>query len=129
MPVLDTSFLVDLIYGKNEALTLLSRLEEDGVLCTTVMNALELYKGAYLSNKPTENLNKVKRVLGTLSVLPIDKSVYTVFGASSASLKANGRSIGDFDTVIVAIVLCYDGKLVTSDTHFHEVPGLEVIEF
>lgn len=93
------------------------------------MNALELYKGVYRSNKPTENLNEIMWVLEILSVLLIDVPVYTVFGALSASLKTKGRPIGEFDTVIAAIVHCYDDKLVTRDTHFHEVPGLEVIEF
>ncbi len=129
MPVLDTSFLVDLIRGQNNALTFLSGLEGDKALCTTVMNALELYRGAYLTQKPRENVGKIERILGTLTILSIDDPVYIAFGALSASLKSTGRPIGDFDTVIASIALCYDGKIVTKDIHFYEVPGLKVIDY
>lgn len=129
MPVLDTSFLVDLNHGKNKALILLSRLGKDGTLRTTVMNALEICRGVYRSNKLTENLNEIMWVLEILSVLLIDVPVYTMFRALFATLKAKGRPISDFDTVITAIVLCHDGNVVTRDPHFHELPKLEVIEF
>ncbi|MGB9940070.1 PIN domain-containing protein [Methanosarcina sp.] len=50
MPVLDTSFIVDLLRGKNEALQKLDEMEAQEIpLSTTEINVLELYRGAYLS--------------------------------------------------------------------------------
>jgi tRNA(fMet)-specific endonuclease VapC len=62
--VFDTSFLIDAMRGNKEALAKLDELEkEDELLCTTSLNALELFRGAYLSSKRDEKIVKVRRVL------------------------------------------------------------------
>ena len=50
MPVLDTTFLVDLLRKRPAACRKLNELEEgEAFLATTCMNVLELYRGVYLS--------------------------------------------------------------------------------
>ena len=128
MPVLDSSFIVDLLRGNEEALQKLVELEAEHIpLSTTEINVLELYRGAYLSLKTHQNLEKIKEILECFQVLELDESVYEVFASLSASLLSKGRAIGAFDELIAAIILCHDGKIITRDSHFKEVPGLEVI--
>ena len=128
MPVLDTSFLVDLLRGREEALALLAELEERGTaLATTPITALELYRGAHLSADPEGNLAAAKKILAALIVLPLDDDAAIVFGALSARLRSEGKRIGDFDQVIAAIALACDRVIVTRDGHFSEVPGLVVV--
>lgn len=130
MPTLDTSFIVDLLRGKEEALQKLAEMEAEEVpLSTTEINVLELYRGAYLSRKTHQNLEEVKKLLECFQVLELEESVYEVFASLSADLLSKGRSIGAFDELIAAIVLCYDEKIVTRDNHFKEVPELEVITY
>ena len=130
MPVLDTSFLIDIIRGKTEALRKLYEIEADGLsLNTTQINVLELYKGAYLSEKTTQNIQDIRNILEYLFILNIDENVYEVFGSISARLSTEGRTIGAFDELIASIALCNDGKIVTKDKHFQQVPTLEVIEY
>ena len=61
MPILDSSFIIDLIRKKEEALQKLSELEDEySSISTTEVNILELYRGAYLSTKINNNLEQVK---------------------------------------------------------------------
>lgn len=128
MPILDTSFLVDLIRGREVALEMLSDLEEKRApLFTTPITVLELYRGAHLSANPEKNLEVAKKILASLLVLPLDDEACLVFGALSARLKSEGKRIGEFDEVIASIALCHDREIVTRDKHFQGVPGLRVL--
>ena len=130
MPVLDTSFIVDLLRGKKEALQKLNEMEAKEIpLSTTEINVLELYRGAYLSRKTHQNLEEIKALLECFQVLEFEESAYEVFASLSANLLSKGRSIGAFDELIAATILCYDEKIVTRDNHFKEVPELEVISY
>jgi len=128
MPILDTSFLVDLLRRRKEALALLATLEARGApLCTTPITALELYRGAFLSANPERNLAAAKKLLASLIVLPLDDEAAIIFGALSARLRSEGKKIGDFDEVIAAIALARDREMVTRDGHFLEVAGITVV--
>ncbi len=127
MPTLDTSFLIDLIRHKPEALIKIDELEDIGIpLATTAINILELYKGVYQSMSIERNMVEVKEILRALIELDIDESTYDVYGTLSAELKKNGNSIGDFDELIAAITLCNDGIIVTRDHHFSKVSSLKI---
>jgi len=128
MPILDTSFLVDLMRGREEALAFLAELEERSApIFTTPITALELYRGAHLSTNPERSLAAAKKLLASLIVLPLNDEACIVFGALSARLRSEGRRIGEFDEVIAAIALCHDRDIVTRDGHFREVAGLVVV--
>jgi len=130
MPVLDTSFLVDLLRGDEEALDALSEIEEEyRDLSTTVVNLLELFRGAYLSDRREENITKVIEIIGNLDTIGIGWETYPVYGALSASLKEKGIQPNEFDVVIAALTLGLDGIIVTRDQDFRRIPGLEVISY
>ncbi len=130
MPVLDTSFIVDLLRGKKEALQKLAEMEAQEIpLSTTQVNVLELYRGAYLSRKTHQNLEEIKKLLECFQVLELEESVYKVFASLSANLLSKGTSIGAFDELIAAITLFHGERIVTRDSHFKEVTGLEVIVY
>ena len=130
MPVLDTSFLVDLMREDGEALDALARIEEEyHNLATTVVNLLELFRGAYLSERREENSAKVLKIVETLDVIGFAWETYPIYGTLSATLKEKGISVNEFDAVIAALVLETDGIIVTRDQHFRSIPGLEVIGY
>ncbi len=127
MPVLDSSFIVDLLRENESALKKLAEMETEYIpFSTTEVNVLELYRGAYLSMKTHQNLEKIKKILECFQILELEESVYEVFASLSANLLSNGKSIGAFDELIAAITLCHNEKIVTRDNHFKKVPGLEV---
>jgi predicted nucleic acid-binding protein len=129
MPVADTSFVIDLMRRHPGALALYERYEREGTgLSTTGITALELYKGASLSGTE-ENIMKMRALLELFTVLPVDDTIYEAFGKISAALARSGDVIGDFDEVIAAIALTYDGMIITRDQHFRKVPCLQVISY
>jgi len=126
MPVADTSFLVDLMRRDPGALNRYADFEQQGIaLATTAITAMELYKGAYVS-KNRDNILKVRTILELFILLPVDETMYEVFGRIAAGLCLTGTPVGDFDEVIAAITLCNDGEIITRDRHFEKIPGLKV---
>lgn len=130
MLVLDTTILIDALRGRTTALRKIEEIEDAGeIICTTQINVLELYKGAYFSNKSDENAKKVKKLLEAFVVLSIDEYVYEMFGALSADLRSRRDSIGDFDELIACIAIANGAAIVSRDNKFKRVPGLKAISY
>jgi len=130
MLVLDTTILIDALHRKKAALRKITELEEaDETLCTTQINVLELYKGAYLPTKSDEDLQKVKKLLDAFVILEMNEDVYEMFGALSAILRTRKDPIGDFDELIACITMANGAAIVSRDNHFKRVPGLRAISY
>jgi tRNA(fMet)-specific endonuclease VapC len=130
MIILDTSFIIDLIRQKMEALAKLSEIENrEEIICTTTMNVLELYRGAYMSTRIASNLESVRKIIEALLVIPITEETYDIFGSLSSKLSSRSEPMGDFDEVIAAITLAYDASIVTKDEHFHRISALNAISY
>jgi tRNA(fMet)-specific endonuclease VapC len=130
MLVLDTTILIDALRRKKAALRKIAELEEtEETICTTQINALELYKGAYLPTKSDEDVQKVKKLLDAFVILPINDDNYEWLAALSAELKSRGESINDFDELIAAISMTNGAEVVSSDSHFKRIPGLGVVSY
>jgi tRNA(fMet)-specific endonuclease VapC len=128
--VLDTSFIVDLLRGRERAQEKLTRFEDEGEsVCTTSINVLELYRGVFLSKRVDENLITLIELLDKLIVLDLNEDAYEIFGAISALFRAGGRPVGDMDEAIAAIALAYDAAIVSRDSHFQRVPGLKIVGY
>ena len=130
MPVLDSSFLVDLVRGKERALHALALLEgEYHDLSTTVINLLELFRGVYLSERKEENIAEVMEIARGLDLLGIGWETFQIYGTLSATMRASGVAVDEFDLAIAALALQADGRIVTRDQHFKRIPGLTVIGY
>ena len=130
MLVLDTIILIDALHRKQAALGKIIELEEtEMTICTTQINALELYKGAYLPTKSDEYIQKVRKLLDAFVILPINEDAYEWFAALSAKLRSQGESINDFDELVAAITMTNGAAIVSNDSHFKRIPGLEVISY
>lgn len=91
---------------------------------TTVINAMELYRGAY-SSKDSQEVDSVKRLLGMFDMLALTHESAMLAGEIDARVKSN--PIDRSDVLIAAIALANDQVLVTRNTkHFEKVPGLKV---
>jgi tRNA(fMet)-specific endonuclease VapC len=130
MLVLDTTILIDALHRKESALRKIVELEEtEEAICTTQINALELYKGAYLTTKSDEDIQKVKKLLDAFVVLHINDDTYEWFAALSTELKSRGESINDIDELIAAITMTNGAAIVSNDNHFKRIPGLRLISY
>ncbi|MFQ5838773.1 MAG: type II toxin-antitoxin system VapC family toxin [Thermoplasmata archaeon] len=128
MSVLDTDFLVGLLRGDPDALRKLRGLAEEGdTVVTTVINACELYRGAFLSRAPSSARDKVERLLRGMEQLDLASALASSIGEVSADMLRRGTPIGDFDTIIGVMARDAGQPLITRNVgHFGRIEDLVV---
>jgi predicted nucleic acid-binding protein len=88
---------------------------------------MELYYGAYKSQKVTSNLAKIKNLENVMEVIPVGEEVAEIFGREKVRLEKRGFPLDDFDLVVGCCALAYNLTLVTSNIkHFKRIEGLQV---
>lgn len=127
MFVVDTDVCVDALRGRRRAVDELAALEGEGPLAVTAVTAHELWQGAFGSTDADRSVASVARFLAAFTVLPYDGESARVGGQLAASLGAEGRPIGDLDTMIAATALVQGAALVTRNArHFRRVKDLRL---
>jgi len=127
--VIDTDILIDLLRGVGETVDFLGRIENKGyLLATTIVNAFELYHGAYKSRRREENLASTKKLLERLIVLRMGLRSAEDAGRIYAELEAKGQPIGLKDAIMGAITLTRGYALATRNVeHLQKITGLNII--
>jgi predicted nucleic acid-binding protein len=88
---------------------------------------MELYYGAYKSERITANLAKVRRIEEAFNILPADFPVAETFGMLKSDLEFKGTPLDDFDLIIAASALTSNLTLVTNNQkHFSRIEGLKL---
>ena len=125
--LLDTNTCIG--YISRRSLPILRRLtslpRQDVVLCDIVK--LELYYGAYRSQRQERNLAVLREFFSEFVSLPFDGRAAAICGQIRAQLAASGTPIGAYDFQIAAISLANNLTLVTHNTgEFSRVEGLRL---
>ena len=120
MYLCDTDFLVGLIRSDKRALDKLEELlASDIVLCTTHLNACELFKGAYRSSKQRKSVGIVHKLLEGFEILPFSLESDEAAGRILSRLFKKGKPIGDIDTIIASIAQVNQATILTNNIkHF-----------
>jgi len=129
MAILDTNILVSLLKGDSDAKSKINALRSSGTdLLTTTVTAYELLKGAAISSRSIENLERVWDLLSTVDTLEISLEACEEASKIYSELRARGTMIGEFDILIAAIVKSTSDEhsLVTRDEHFKNIKGLKM---
>lgn len=124
----DTSFIIDLLRGDDDAGMLLDTIEQESrpqkVSSVTV---LELYEGVARSEAPREKQERILDVLESKFVVGADHSVMRKAGKLSGELITRGEQIEREDCIIAATALLNDEAVVTRNTnHFERTENLDV---
>jgi tRNA(fMet)-specific endonuclease VapC len=127
MKLLDTDICIHLLNGREPGL-----LERFGshspnqlALCSIVR--AELLFGARRSRRVEENIKRVRLFAEPLQSLPFDDRSAEYYGDIRADLAKRGCPIGPNDTLIAAIALVHEARLVTRNRReFERVGGLEI---
>ena len=126
MFLLDTDTVIYCLKGQETVIRNLKNHRQDPLKISTI-TLLELYYGAYKSEKVTGNLAKVKRIESDFDTIAVDFSIAGTFGMLKSSLETQGLPLDDFDLVIAACALTRNLVLVTNNTkHFQRVEGLKL---
>lgn len=126
MIVADTDVLIDYLNDKGPAARRVEQALESEDLRTTVISRFELLSGA----RSPERHARLLRLLEAIPALPLDSHGADGAAAIRRSLEAEGRGIGEADSLIAGIVLQYSAELLTRNKrHFERVRGLRLVEF
>ena len=123
--VLDTDVLVANLRGKNSSLKDL----EGKNLATTVVNAFELFNGAYRSKQSLANLSATRGVLSSLELLGLDIKGAERAGETLSRLQRSGESIEIRDLLVGCIAREKGYSVFTFNVrHFRRIVGLQVVD-
>lgn len=127
--VIDTDVLVDVLRNVRKVVNFIDEMEKKRyLLSTTIINAFELFYGAYKSKKRTQNLTAIRRLLDRLVILKIGLKSAEKAGHIHAKLEAKGQPIGMRDVMIGAIASAKGYSLVTRNIeHLQKIKDLALI--
>lgn len=126
MFLLDTDTIIYNLKG-NEAIQKNLQHYIDAPLKISVITLMELYYGAYKSEKFSSNLAKVRTIENSFEIIPADKGSAENFGLLKASLEKSGTRLDDFDLTIASCALAHNLTIVTNNVkHFSRIEGLKI---
>lgn len=126
MYLLDTDTLIYNLKG-NDSIKRNLELHLEDPIKISVITLMELYFGAYKSEKVAGNLAKIRRIENSFEIVSIGKESAQIFGMLKASLKKSGSPLDDFDLLIASCAMTHNLTLVTNNTkHFSRIDGLKL---
>ncbi len=126
MYLLDTDTIIYNLKGKEAVRrNLLDHLNDPMKIC--VITLMELYFGAYKSERVTGNLAKVRTIENTFEILLIGRESAENFGMVKAALEKSGSRLDDFDLITASCAIAHNLTLVTNNIkHFSRIEGLKL---
>jgi len=121
--LVDTNVVIALFAGDPMALAALA--DRTAVfLCVPVIG--ELRYGALASARVEQNLARLDEFSKAVEVLPCDSETAACYSAVKFDLRKKGRFIPENDVWIAAIARQHGLTLISRDSHFQEIEGLEL---
>jgi tRNA(fMet)-specific endonuclease VapC len=126
--LLDTNILSYFIRGTSALLTRrMNKATQVQSIATSAICRAELRFGQALMTSDDKRRVAIDLLLLELPALPWTAAAADAYGDIAATLKRQGRPIGELDTQIAAHALTEGLTLVTHNTrHFEKVPGLKL---
>ena len=130
MVCLDTTFLIDVVKGKNFPKKFRDLFEDETDICVASPSIVELIKGIRLKKNlkyvTDEEIMKIEKILDSLIILDLEKKSAIIAGEIEANLRDRGENIGTIDSMIGAICLENNETLITRNVkHFERIKGLK----
>ena len=126
MYLLDTDTIIYSLKGHESVQKNLS-IYIDESMSLSVITLMELYYGAYKSQKITSNLSKIRILEKTFEIIPTGTESAEIFGILKTDLEKSGNPLDDFDLIIAACAMTYNLTLVTNNyRHFERIDGLKL---
>jgi tRNA(fMet)-specific endonuclease VapC len=121
--LVDTNVVIALFAGDPAAV---ERLDDKPALFLCVPVLGELRYGALASSRVEQNLARLDEFSKAVEVLPCDSETAVLYSAVKFDLRRKGRPIPENDVWIAAIARQHRLTLVSRDSHFQQIEGLEL---
>jgi len=120
--ILETSFLIDLMKGRREAVALAEALDRIGEPAYLPAPALfELWFGAGRAAKRREEVERIESLVASFDVMVMNDDDAREAGLLQARLRGKGRTMGTVDIMVAGIAKARGQTLVTGDRDFSAV--------
>lgn len=125
---MDTTFLIDLMSGRERAVDLLEDLErEEEPIAIATTTLQEFFRGLSTVDLPAAEKRRVAEVAKGRPILSLDAAAAERAGQIDAELWARGEPIDPEDAAVAGIALANDEALLTRRAReFGRVAGLRV---
>ena len=121
--LVDTNIVIAVFAGDPAAMESLE--DKTAVyLCVPVIG--ELRYGALASARVEQNLARLDEFSKVVEVLPCDSETAVCYSAVKFDLRKKGRPIPENDVWIAGIAVQHGLTLVSRDSHFQEIEGLDL---
>jgi len=120
----DTNVIIRLLHADKRSIELFD--QADMIYISTIV-AGELFYGAENSTLKEKNLEIFSEFLSQYEIVEIDLPIAKQYGAIKAQLKRSGITIPENDIWIAATAKSNQYTLITFDSHFSGIDGLQVI--
>jgi len=125
MYLLDTDIIIYSLKG-HEIVRQNLQLHFHDPIRISAVTLMELYYGAYKSQKVESNLAKIKTLETSLEILSISQELVEIFGLLKSKLEKAGRPLDDFDLILASTALSHNLILVTNnEKHFQRIEELK----
>jgi tRNA(fMet)-specific endonuclease VapC len=123
--LVDTDWAIHYFNGHPDITKRLEALKHEG-LGLSVISLAELYEGVYYSRDPQGDEEALEDFLKGVVVIGVDGRTCQLFGKERGRLRAQGKTVGDFDLLIGATALQHDLTLLTNNRrHFEMIEGIK----
>ena len=130
MIFLDTN-IISYYFNANKKIKekILEIIDNDENICTTVINIYEILKGLRWKNNEKKE-KQFKEFLEDVTIFSIDNDAIDIASDLYSNLRKNGKTTGDADILIAAIVIRNEGTLVSNNTkHYEDINQLKLINW
>jgi len=124
--LVDTDWAIHYLNGQDRIRKRLEELRTEG-LALSAISLAELYEGVWYSRDPEKSEEMLNSFLKGVSLIGIDENTCKLFGKERGRLRAQGKSIGDFDLLIGMTARQHDLTLLSNNRrHFELIQGLPI---
>ncbi|MDM8514887.1 type II toxin-antitoxin system VapC family toxin [Desulfobacterales bacterium HSG16] len=132
--LLDTNHCIYLINGlektpekrsceESHVIQAVRSLDDDEILYMSEVTLAELYYGAALSKRESQNIQKIEILTKFANLLSLTIEDWKIFGRIKALLRKKGKKMSDFDLLIACLGQRNHCTVVTNDEGFDNLPG------
>ncbi len=127
--IFDTSFLVDLLRGKDsEALLKSKEIEssfEEALVPTIVL--LELWRGVFLSQNVSRKTDEIRNLIKSCTLIQFTEEDAFYAAKIESELRLSGKIIDLEDIMIAGMARARKQKILTRNVeHFERISGIEI---
>lgn len=121
MILLDTSFLIDLLIERREAIMMVQDIDAEEKIISSV-SLYELFIGAQRLKK----ISDIEDMCETMEIIAPDRTIAKRAAFLQLSLRERGKEIPALDALIAATALEKKAVVFSNDGHFKRVDDLQV---